>query len=62
MTRDHRKHALFGRPDAVARDIVRAMDSGTTEAYVPSFWGAIMPLVKSTPEAIFQRLPFLSGR
>lgn len=62
MTRDHGKHALFGKPASVAKDIVRAMDAGTPEAYVPSFWGAIMPLVKSTPEAIFQRLPFLSGR
>jgi decaprenylphospho-beta-D-erythro-pentofuranosid-2-ulose 2-reductase len=62
MTRDHDKNVLFGKPAAVARDIVRAMDEGTAEAYVPSFWGAIMTVVKSTPEAVFQRLPFLSGR
>ncbi len=62
MTRDHKKHALFGKPDKVARAIVRAMDAGTAEAYVPSFWGAIMPVVKNTPERIFQLLPFLSGR
>lgn len=62
MTRDHAKHLLFGKPAAVAKDIVRAMAAGSPEAYVPSFWGAIMPLVRSTPEAIFQKLPFLSGR
>ena len=62
MTRDHAKHALFGRPDAVARGIVRAVDARTAEAYVPSFWGAIMPIVRNTPERIFQVLPFLSGR
>ncbi len=62
MTRDHAKHALFGRPDAVARGIVRAIDGRTAEAYVPSFWGAIMPIVRNTPERIFQLLPFLSGR
>jgi decaprenylphospho-beta-D-erythro-pentofuranosid-2-ulose 2-reductase len=62
MTRDHAKHALFGKPPAVARDIVRAMDRGVPEAYVPSFWRAIMPVVKNTPESVFQRLPFLSGR
>jgi short-subunit dehydrogenase len=62
MTTDHAKHALFGKPAAVARDIVRAVERRVPEAYVPSFWGAIMPIVKHTPEALFQKLPFLSGR
>jgi short-subunit dehydrogenase len=62
MTRDHKKHALFGKPPKVARDIVRAIDAGASEAFVPSFWSLIMPVVRSTPEAVFQKLPFLSGR
>jgi decaprenylphospho-beta-D-erythro-pentofuranosid-2-ulose 2-reductase len=62
MTVGHPKHALFGRPESVARDIVRAMDRRRAEVYVPWFWGLIMPVVKSTPEAVFQRLSFLSGR
>jgi hypothetical protein len=62
MTHDHAKHALFGKPAGVAQSIVRAIDAGVPEAYVPSFWRAIMPIVKGTPEALFQRLPFLSGR
>jgi short-subunit dehydrogenase len=62
MTRDHKKHALFGKPDKVARDIVRVIDARAAEAFVPSFWSLIMPVVKSTPEALFQKLPFLSGR
>jgi decaprenylphospho-beta-D-erythro-pentofuranosid-2-ulose 2-reductase len=62
MTRDHKKHALFGKPKSVARSIVRALDARVPEAYVPSFWGATMPIVKNTPEWLFQRLPFLSGR
>lgn len=62
MTREHRKHALFGRPERVARSIVQAMERGASETYVPSFWGAIMPVVKNLPEGVFQRLPFLSGR
>ena len=62
MTRSHKKHALFGKPAPVARAIVRAMDAGVAEAYVPSFWGVIMPIVKHTPERVFQVLPFLSGR
>ena len=56
------KHALFGKPSQVAKDIVHAMDTGKAEAYVPAIWAAIMPVVKSTPEAVFQKLSFLSGR
>ncbi len=41
---------------------VKAMDAGTPEAHVPGFWWATMPVVKNTPERIFQVLPFLSGR
>jgi len=62
MTRDHKKHALFGKPPAVAQSIVRAIDAGAPEAYVPAFWALIMPVVRSVPEALFQRLGFLSGR
>jgi decaprenylphospho-beta-D-erythro-pentofuranosid-2-ulose 2-reductase len=62
MTRDHQKHALFGKPAGVARSIVRALEARVSEAYVPSFWGVTMPIVKNTPEWLFQRLPFLSGR
>lgn len=62
MTRDHAKHALFGKPAPVAEAIVRAMDHRVAEAYVPWFWGAIMPVVRHTPEWLFQRLGFLSGR
>ncbi len=62
MTQSHTKHALFGKPPAVARGIVHAIESGAAEAYVPSFWGVIMPIVRNTPERLFQRLSFLSGR
>jgi len=62
MTTSHQKHALFGKPKAVARAILAALDARVPEAYIPSFWGAIMPVVKNTPEWLFQRLPFLSGR
>jgi short-subunit dehydrogenase len=62
MSRDHEKHALFGKPVPVARGIVRAMDERVAEAYVPGVWRAIMPVVKNTPERLFQKLGFLSGR
>jgi len=62
MTRDHKKHLLFGKPKSVARSILQALDARVPEAYVPSFWRATMPIVKNTPEWLFQRLSFLSGR
>lgn len=62
MTTSHEKNALFGKVPAVAAQIVAAMDAGKSEAYVPMFWSAIMPLVKHAPEPLFQALPFLSGR
>jgi decaprenylphospho-beta-D-erythro-pentofuranosid-2-ulose 2-reductase len=62
MTRDHAKSALFAEPGPVARSIVRALAGRSREVYVPSFWSIIMPVVKNTPERLFQLLPFLSGR
>lgn len=62
MTEGHPKHALFGRAPEVAGDIVRAMDRGAAVAYAPRVWGAIMAVVRATPERVFQRVSFLSGR
>jgi short-subunit dehydrogenase len=62
MTVAHTKNALFAQAPHVAASIVKALDAGVAEAYVPSFWGAIMPIVKNAPERLFQLLPFLSGR
>jgi decaprenylphospho-beta-D-erythro-pentofuranosid-2-ulose 2-reductase len=62
MTEGHPKHPLFGKADAVARDIVKAVDDGVAEAFVPWYWAGIMAVVRRTPERLFQRVPFLSGR
>ena len=62
MSRDHKKHALFGTVKPVARSILQALDAHVPEAYVPSFWRVAMPIIKSTPEWLFQRVSFLSGR
>jgi short-subunit dehydrogenase len=62
MTRDHTKHAAFGKPVPVAASIVAAMDAGVPEAYIPGFWRLVMPVVRNMPEAVLQRLSFLSGR
>jgi decaprenylphospho-beta-D-erythro-pentofuranosid-2-ulose 2-reductase len=62
MTVTHKKTLVFSKPARVARAIVAALDAGAAEAYVPAYWGAIMPIVRNTPERLFQALPFLSGR
>ncbi len=62
MTATHAKHPLFGQPASVARDLVRAIDRGTPEAFVPGYWALIMPVVRAMPERLFQVVPFLSGR
>ena len=62
MTAGHRKHILFGRSDRVAAEILRAVDRGGGEVFVPWFWRYIMAGVQATPESVVQRLPFLSGR
>lgn len=62
MTVDHRKTAVFTSAGRAARDIVRAIDRGAGEVYVPGYWRMIMWIVRNTPEALFQRLGFLSGR
>lgn len=62
MTETHEKNLLFARAPQVAAQIVRAIDRGRFEAYVPGFWRPIMFAVRNLPEAIFQRVSALSGR
>lgn len=62
MTVEHPKNALFASCPEAAKLIVRAIDAKRQEVYVPWFWAPIMFGVRNLPEAIFQRLGFLSGR
>lgn len=62
MTETHTKNLLFARAPEVAAQIVRAVERGTKEAYVPGYWRPIMFAVRNLPEAVFQRIGALSGR
>lgn len=62
MTTHHKKNAVFATIPGAARGIVRAIDRRAREVYVPGFWFFIMAVVRNMPEAIFQKLSFLSGR
>jgi len=43
-------------PEAVAKDIYRAVQNRKNMVYVPWFWRFIMLMVRSIPEVLFKRL------
>jgi decaprenylphospho-beta-D-erythro-pentofuranosid-2-ulose 2-reductase len=53
MTASFRKGLLWASPDKVAAGIVRAMERGTPEVYIPWFWWPIMFILRHLPERIF---------
>ena len=62
MTVDHEKNRLFTSPEAAAAQIVRSIERGRSETFIPGRWRFIMPVVRLLPEAVFQRVRGLSGR
>lgn len=62
MTANHEKNALFTTSRKAAQGIVHAIDRRRAEVYLPSYWCAILYVVRHLPEVLFQRLKFLSGR
>ena len=56
MTASIRKGLLWATPDEVAAGIVRAMERGTPEVYLPWFWWPVMFILRHLPERIFVRL------
>ena len=56
MTASFAKGLLWATPDQVAAGIVRAMERGTPEVYLPWFWWPIMFILRHLPERIFVRL------
>jgi short-subunit dehydrogenase len=47
---------LVASADAVARNIVRAIDKKKNVLYTPGFWWAIMAIIRLLPQGIFKRL------
>lgn len=56
MTAAFPKGALWARPDAVARGIVRAVERRSDEVYLPGFWRMIMMVIRHVPERVFKRM------
>jgi len=47
-----------GEPDAVARQVLRAVDRGTPVVYSPSPWRLIMAVIRALPRAVMRRVGF----
>jgi decaprenylphospho-beta-D-erythro-pentofuranosid-2-ulose 2-reductase len=56
MTAAFPKGPLWAKPQQVAAGIVKAIDRSSAVVYLPAFWWAIMFIIRSIPERIFQRL------
>ncbi|MDB9998284.1 SDR family oxidoreductase [Alphaproteobacteria bacterium] len=56
MTSEFKKGLLWANPNAVAKSILKAIDSQKTEVYVPGFWWAIMMLIRIIPNEIFRKV------
>ncbi|MEI7612445.1 MAG: SDR family oxidoreductase [Betaproteobacteria bacterium] len=56
MTAAFPKGALWAKPEAIARGIVKAIDGGRDEVYLPGFWRVIMLLIRHIPERFFKKM------
>ena len=45
-------------PDGVARRVLRAIDRGRREVYVPAAWRWIMCVIRSLPHFVMRRINF----
>ena len=62
MTIDHEKNFSFSRVGKVATLILQGLDRKRLVHYVPGYWFWVMWCVRLMPEALFQKLGFLSDR
>ena len=56
MTDHLPKNPLYASPERVARDVVRAIDTGADVVYTPWWWRFVMLAVRLIPERLFKRL------
>lgn len=56
MTAGLRRTPLMAEPAAVARDIVRAVETGRDRIYTPGIWRYIMAVIRALPAPLFRRL------
>jgi decaprenylphospho-beta-D-erythro-pentofuranosid-2-ulose 2-reductase len=56
MTAHIKKGPLFADPDVVGAAIVRSMERGRAECYLPWFWFWIMAIIRNIPDFIFSKM------
>lgn len=56
MTAEFKKGVLWAKPASVAASIVKAIDAKKDEVYVPTFWWAVMLIIKGIPTSVFKKL------
>jgi short-subunit dehydrogenase len=47
-----------GEPEAVARDVLQAIDRGKPVLYTPRIWALIMLVIRALPRFIMRRIGF----
>lgn len=57
MTQNFKKGLLWAQPEAVAEDIVLAINKRRRVCYTPWFWRWIMLIIRHIPGFIFRKLP-----
>lgn len=58
MTEGLKAPPFAGEPDAVAADVVRAMDRGRPVVYTPRIWALIMLVIRWLPRFVMRRIGF----
>lgn len=58
MTAGLQPPPFAGEPDAVARRVMGAMESGSPVVYAPAAWRLIMAIIRALPRAIMRRVSF----
>lgn len=58
MTAGLRPPPFAGDPDDVAKSVVRAIDRGRPEVYVPGIWRLVMWVIRGLPRAVMRRVGF----
>jgi short-subunit dehydrogenase len=58
MTHGLKPPPLAGEPDDVARRVLRAIDRGWPEVYVPAGWRWVMAVIRHLPRFVMRRIKF----
>jgi short-subunit dehydrogenase len=58
MTDGLKPPPFAGEPEAVARQVLRAMDRGTPVVYTPPIWALVMLVIRSLPRFVMRRIQF----